>query len=62
MWTGVANGSIDAHIAGWLPITHEDYANQYEGQFEDLGTNLEGTVLGLTVPAYMDIDSIEDLK
>lgn len=62
MWTGVANGSIDAHIAGWLPITHEDYANQYEGKFEDLGTNLEGTVLGLTVPAYMDIDSIEDLK
>ena len=62
MWTGVANGSIDAHIAGWLPITHEDYAKKYEGQFEDLGTNLEGTVLGLTVPAYMDIDSIEDLK
>jgi glycine betaine/proline transport system substrate-binding protein len=62
MWTGVANGSLDAHVAGWLPITHEDYVNRYEGQFEDLGTNLEGTQLGLTVPAYMDIDSIEDLK
>lgn len=62
MWTGVANGSLDAHVAGWLPITHEDYVNKYEGQFEDLGANLEGTQLGLTVPAYMDIDSIEDLK
>ena len=62
MWTGVADGSLDAHIAGWLPITHEDYASKYEGQFEDLGANLEGTKLGLVVPSYMDIDSIEDLK
>ena len=62
MWTGVADGSLDAHIAGWLPVTHEDYAKKYEGQFEDLGANLEGTKLGLVVPSYMDIDSIEDLK
>lgn len=63
MWTGVADGSLDAHIAGWLPITHEDYANKYKGQFEDLGPNLEGTKLGLVVPSYMkDINSIEDLK
>lgn len=62
LWTGVADGSLDAHVSGWLPITHEDYVKKYEGQFEDLGANLEGTTLGLTVPAYMDIDSIEDLK
>ncbi|PKG23220.1 glycine betaine ABC transporter substrate-binding protein [Niallia nealsonii] len=62
MWTGVADGSLDAHIAGWLPITHEDYAKKYEGKFEDLGNNLEGTKLGLVVPSYMDINSIEDLK
>ncbi|KAB7669372.1 glycine betaine ABC transporter substrate-binding protein [Bacillus sp. B1-b2] len=62
MWTGVADGSLDASLAGWLPITHEDYAKKYEGQFEDLGANLEGTKLGLVVPSYMDIDSIEDLK
>ncbi|MBP3040330.1 glycine/betaine ABC transporter [Bacillaceae bacterium Marseille-Q3522] len=62
MWTGVADGSLDAHVAGWLPITHEDYVKEFEGQFEDLGTNLEGTKLGLVVPSYMDIDSVEDLK
>lgn len=62
MWTGVADGSLDAHVAGWLPITHEDYASKYEGKFEDLGSNLEGTKLGLVVPSYMDIESIEDLK
>lgn len=62
MWTGVADGSLDAHVAGWLPITHEDYATKYKGKFEDLGANLEGTKLGIVVPSYMDIDSIEDLK
>lgn len=62
MWTGVADGSLDAIVAAWLPSTHADYYEKYEGKFEDLGPNLEGTKLGLVVPAYMDIDSIEDLK
>lgn len=62
MWAGVADGSLDAHIAGWLPQTHADYYKEFEGEFEDLGANLEGTKIGLVVPAYMDIDSIEDLK
>jgi glycine betaine/proline transport system substrate-binding protein len=62
MWTGVADGSLDAHVAGWLPSTHADYYEKYEGKFEDLGQNLTGTKLGLVVPAYMDINSIEDLK
>ncbi|MBD7938138.1 glycine/betaine ABC transporter [Cytobacillus sp. Sa5YUA1] len=62
MWTGVAEGSLDAHIAGWLPLTHADYYDKFEGKFEDLGSNLEGTKLGIVVPEYMDIDSIEDLK
>ncbi|MBZ5752271.1 glycine betaine ABC transporter substrate-binding protein [Metabacillus rhizolycopersici] len=62
MWAGVADGSIDAHIAGWLPLTHADQYKKYEGDFDDLGANLEGAKTGLVVPAYMDIDSIEDLK
>ncbi|KIV54572.1 glycine/betaine ABC transporter [Aneurinibacillus migulanus] len=62
MWAGVADGSVDAHVAGWLPITHADYVSKFKGKFEDLGTNLEGTKLGLVVPKYMDITSIEDLK
>lgn len=62
MWTGVADGSLDAHVAGWLPSTHQDYYEKYDGDFEDLGENLKGTKLGLVVPSYMDIESIEDLK
>ncbi|AZU64030.1 glycine betaine ABC transporter substrate-binding protein [Neobacillus mesonae] len=62
MWTGVADGSLDAIVAAWLPSTHEDYYNRYKDKIDDLGENLKGTKLGLVVPAYMDIDSIEDLK
>ncbi|MEK8131008.1 glycine betaine ABC transporter substrate-binding protein [Paenibacillus filicis] len=62
MWAGIADGSADAMVAAWLPTTHQDYFDKYAGKFEDLGPNLNGTRLGLVVPAYMEIDSIEDLK
>ncbi|MBP2240933.1 glycine betaine/proline transport system substrate-binding protein [Cytobacillus eiseniae] len=62
MWAGVADGSGDAIVGAWLPTTHAVYYKEYEGKFEDLGPNLQGTMQGLVVPAYMDIDSIEDLK
>jgi glycine betaine/proline transport system substrate-binding protein len=62
MWTGVADGSADAMVAAWMPTTHESYYKRYEGKFEDLGPNLDGTKIGLVVPAYMNITSIEDLK
>jgi glycine betaine/proline transport system substrate-binding protein len=62
MWAGIAEGSADAMVAAWLPTTHKDYYDKYKGKFEDLGPNLKGTKLGLVVPTYMDINSIEDLK
>lgn len=62
MWTGISDGSADAMVAAWLPTTHESYATEMEGKFEDLGPNLNGTKLGLVVPAYMDVTSIEDLN
>lgn len=62
MFAGVADGSADAMVAAWLPSTHASYLEMYGKDMEDLGANLEGTKIGLTVPAYMDIDSIEDLS
>lgn len=62
MWTAVADGSADATLAAWLPITHETYAEKFDGDFEDLGISMEGVKIGLVVPEYMDIDSIEDLQ
>ncbi|SFJ49421.1 ABC transporter permease/substrate binding protein [Thermoflavimicrobium dichotomicum] len=62
MWAGVASGSADAHVAAWLPATSKSYADRYKGQYEDLGVNLRDTYLGLVVPKYVSIQSIEDLN
>ncbi len=62
LWTAVADGSADASLAAWMPLTHKTYAEKFEGKFEELGVNMEGVKVGLVVPKYMDISSIEDLK
>ncbi len=62
MWNAVATGSADALVAAWLPGTHEVYYEDLKDDFIDLGVNLEGAGIGLVVPAYVDIDSIEDLN
>lgn len=62
MWTAIADGSADASLAAWLPLTHATYAEKFDGDFEDLGTSMTGVKVGLVVPTYMDITSIEDLK
>ncbi|MBB4823433.1 glycine betaine/proline transport system substrate-binding protein [Sporosarcina luteola] len=62
LWTAIADGSADATLAAWLPVTHKTYADKFEGKFDDLGISMEGVKIGLVVPAYMDINSIEDLK
>ncbi|HLR81437.1 MAG TPA: glycine betaine ABC transporter substrate-binding protein [Bacillota bacterium] len=61
MWQAVANGEADGMVSAWLPATHGDLYEQYKDQVVDLGENLEGAKIGLVVPEYMDIDSIEDL-
>lgn len=62
MWQSVASGESDGMVAAWLPGTHGDLYEEHKDDVEDLGTNLEGAKIGLTVPEYMDVDSIEDLK
>ncbi|MFE6168594.1 glycine betaine ABC transporter substrate-binding protein [Viridibacillus arvi] len=62
MFAGVANGSVDAMVAAWLPSTHKDYYESYKKDLVNLGPNLKGTKNGIVVPKYVDIDSIEDLK
>ncbi|MFP3917660.1 glycine betaine ABC transporter substrate-binding protein [Lysinibacillus telephonicus] len=61
MWEAVANGEADAMVAGWLPNTHAAQYKQYKDSLVELGENLTGAKIGLVVPSYMDVDSIEDL-
>jgi glycine betaine/proline transport system substrate-binding protein len=62
MWEAVSTGEADAMVAGWLPGTHASQLEKYGDNLVDLGPNLEGAKIGLVVPTYMDVDSIEDLS
>lgn len=62
MYEGLAAGQGDATFTAWLPLTHGEYMNQVGDRVEDLGPNYEGARIGLVVPTYVDIDSIEDLN
>jgi glycine betaine/proline transport system substrate-binding protein len=62
MWQAVASGDADAMVAAWLPTTHAHYLQRVKDDVVDLGPNLEGTRIGLVVPDYVDIDSIDQLN
>ncbi|MDN3556668.1 glycine betaine ABC transporter substrate-binding protein [Halomonas maura] len=62
MWQSVATGDADAMTTAWLPTTHADYFERLGDQVDNLGANLEGTKLGLVVPADSDMNSIADLN
>lgn len=62
MWEAVSKGEADAMVAGWLPTSHAAQYERYGKDLVDLGVNLEGAKMGLVVPSYMDVDSIEDLS
>lgn len=57
----LSEGEIDCLLIAWLPVGAATYAEQYKDDIVDLGPNLEGAQQGFVVPAYMDIDSIEEL-
>ncbi|ALS38600.1 glycine betaine/proline transport system substrate-binding protein [Enterococcus rotai] len=62
MWESLSKGETDAMVAAWLPGTHGEQYKQYKNKVDDLGENLKGAKLGIVVPQYMDVNSIEDLK
>jgi glycine betaine/proline transport system substrate-binding protein len=61
VFSSIASGTADATVAPWLPDSHGFLYEQYGDQMINLGPNLEGAINGITVPAYMDINSIADL-
>lgn len=65
VYAEMADGNIDCLLAGWLPITHQEYWNQYGDQLEQVAINCPTTWLGLAVPTYVydeGVTSIEDLN
>ena len=62
MWQAVASKDVDGMVAAWLPTTHGHYLEKVQDDVESLGPNLEGTRIGLVVPEYVEIDSIDEIN
>ncbi len=62
IYAAVSQGDQDIMMETWMPVTHQTYWKKYQGQFEVLGTWFDNARIGLVVPEFVEIDSIEQLN
>ncbi|WLD93430.1 glycine betaine ABC transporter substrate-binding protein [Alkalihalobacillus sp. AL-G] len=62
VWAGIARKDLDLAPEVWLPTTDKPLYEEYKDKIELHETWYKGTGLGLVVPKYMDINSIEELN
>lgn len=62
IYTSVAEGQQDVMVETWLPTTHKSYYEQFGSRVELISTWFEDAKIGLVVPKYVEIDSLEQLN
>ncbi len=62
MYVATSTGDVDGFVCAWLPNTHKDYYAKTKDKLVNLGNNQNSAKLGLVVPDYVKINSIEGLK
>ncbi|SFD97797.1 glycine betaine ABC transporter substrate-binding protein [Thermophagus xiamenensis] len=62
VFASLANGDIDVFMDAWLPVTHKEKIAKFTDKIESLGTNIDEARIGLVVPSYVTINSIEELN
>jgi glycine betaine/proline transport system substrate-binding protein len=62
LYQAIATGDIDCTISAWLPTTQSTYMERYGADLVEVGTVLSGAKIGLVVPEYVTINSIEELN
>lgn len=62
LWQSVSTGDIDFMVTAWLPGTHAAYYEQLKDEVALLSPCYEGAAIGLVVPSYVDINSIDELN
>ncbi|MER7796054.1 glycine betaine ABC transporter substrate-binding protein [Microbacterium sp. NPDC096154] len=61
IYAGLSQGDIDIFSSGSPEQTHRSYWEEYGDDLEDLGTYYDSMQNFLAVPAYTDVDTIDDL-
>ncbi|UEM01424.1 glycine betaine ABC transporter substrate-binding protein [Skermanella rosea] len=62
LYTGLSTDAIDVALEIWMPTTDAAYYDRFKDRIDLHESWYHGARLGLAVPAYMEIGSIEDLK
>lgn len=62
VFTSVAEGDTDFYLDFWLPVTFKDYYEELGDDLELLGTSYDSAEIGVAVPKYMDINSMDELN
>ncbi len=62
VYSSVASGDFDAFLDAWLPSLQKDYADKFGDKYVEIGDIFQGTLVGLVVPNYVTIDSIDQLN
>lgn len=60
VFAGVSTSEYDVALDGWLPLTHQDYLDEYDNII-DLGAWNDEAVLTIAVNEDAPIDSLEEL-
>jgi glycine betaine/proline transport system substrate-binding protein len=62
LYQAIAKGDIDCTVSAWLPVTQATFWEKFGDDIVHVRKNLEGAKIGLVVPTYVTIDSIEELN
>ena len=62
LYQALADGDVDCSVSAWLPSTQANYWEEYGNDIDLVGRNMEGTKIGLVVPTYVTIDSIDEMN
>lgn len=61
MYQATSTGEIDAFVCSWLPDTDRNYWEKYGDQLVELNNNYTSAQIGIVVPDYVEVDSLENL-
>ena len=62
IFTSISRKKADVFMDVWMPVTMEDYMKQYGDKLEVIGDIYDGARIGLVIPDYVTINSIEELN
>lgn len=60
-FAGLATGDVDVYLSSWLPHTHGSYLDEFGDSLEQIGNWYSPAGLFLTVPSYVEVDSLAEL-